>query len=128
MHKAAMILGLIAIAAPAVAQDVPGEQTPTQRYNYWTRCIAMFDIVGEGQRIGGNAPEAEYFENLAKLGRTNQLKEVSALNMSRDDAEKDIATRVGQFKETLAGGDKAIEAQFGRAVDICAGSLNFGKN
>jgi hypothetical protein len=123
MRKALPMLLTAMLAAPALAQPAPAEQSPRQKFNYWTRCAAMFDIVGNGQRENGNMPEAQHWEGQAKLARDKIMAEALTLSVGKDDAEKAIASMVQQFTETLTTGDKSTEAQFGRAVDICSTSL-----
>jgi hypothetical protein len=123
MRKVIAILSVVAAVTPAFAQPAPTEQTARQKYNYWTRCVAMFQIVAGGQRDNGNVPQSEHWQGQAKLALDNLLKEAAGLNISRADTDKTVVAMTDQFKETLASGDKSTEAQFGRAVEICSSSL-----
>ena len=122
MRKTVWVLSALLIAAPVFAQP-QSDLTPQQRYNFWTRCAAMFDIVGKGKRENANLPDAEKYEGAAKQARDNSLKEAGGLKVGRDDVEKGIREMTDQFNRTLATGDKSTEAAFGTAIEVCASSL-----
>jgi hypothetical protein len=126
MRGIAIAAIVLVMTARALAQPAPAEQSPRQKYDYWVRCAAMFQLKGREANQAGNTPETTIWETRARTAIDNGLKEAQGLNVERADAQKNASERAGQFSATLAQGNQETDAQFERAVDICTGSLNRG--
>ena len=124
MRGLAVAVMALGVTGAALAQPAPAEQSPRQKYDYWVRCAAMFQLKGREANLAGNTPETTIWETRARTAIDNGLKEAEGLNVVRADAEKNASERAGQFSATLAQGNKETDAQFERAVEICTGSLN----